>query len=131
MKNAFGILAQRFHLYHRTLALTQEHTTKVVQATTMLHNYILRDEDIDVPALQEQDVQKYTGRMLEQMPNLKGNICSDEGARTRHKYRDYFLSDVGSIKWQSKYAHVNLSNRRYVQSKVSTAILQMRQAAGG
>ncbi len=51
VENAFGILAQRFRLYHRKLSMTHEHTKQIVQATTVLHNFIMCETDIDMNAV--------------------------------------------------------------------------------
>ena len=118
VENAFGILAQRFRLYHRKLSMTHEHTKQIVQATTVLHNFIICETDIDMNAVQEKDIKPYTGGMLETLPPLKGNNSTEEGMKARHKYRNYFLSDVGSVKWQSNYTHLNLADCRYSCMKV-------------
>jgi len=44
VENAFGILSQKFQIYHRTLQSLPENVN-IIFATCILHNY-LRDQDV-------------------------------------------------------------------------------------
>ena len=44
VENAFGILSQKFQIYHRTLQSLPENVN-IIFATCFLHNY-LRDQDV-------------------------------------------------------------------------------------
>ncbi len=118
VENAFGILSQCFRMYHHTLDMTHGHTVLVVQASTVLHNFIMQDVDMDISNVKDKDIKSCTGGMLKMLSPLSGNTATLNGAKTRHTFRDYFLTDVGRVKWQSEYAHVNLANRRYNRLKV-------------
>ena len=46
VENAFGILAQRFHIFNRRIPLQPKYADKVVKVCCILHNYLMENKDI-------------------------------------------------------------------------------------
>lgn len=95
-ENAIGILARRFRIYERRLSLTPEHVNIVVAATIALHNFLRNS----VTYWSEEDLRDNVNNGLVDLPRLGGN-ASQSVFETREKFKNYFLSDTGSVPWQT------------------------------
>ncbi len=51
--------------------------------------------------------------LMDTLPALRGNNKTQDAARVQHKFRDFFISDVGRIPWQSAAGNVNLQDCHY------------------
>ncbi len=81
VENAFGIMGQQFRLYHRRLDMTHEHTKLIVQATTVLHNFLMRDFEADSAQPQEKDARLPADGLLTRMSKLRGNNQTSDAAK--------------------------------------------------
>ena len=96
---AFGILANRWRLFHRRIQLNPDSVTTVVKATVLLHNILT------VPA------DKVYSEVIDRGPILDDDAFQDlanVGSRpataandVRNYFTDYFNSVAGSVEWQN------------------------------
>lgn len=70
IENAFGIMGQRFRIFHRRLAMTHTHLKSVVQAAAVLHNFLWRNIDADSSVSTDNDIHLPEEGMLDTMPPL-------------------------------------------------------------
>lgn len=108
VENAFGILANRFRVFHTSICLTPDRAEAVVMASCILHN-ILRGRN---PPRQEADQEDPDTHQLipggwRQDPPVGGQLpCGARNTATRlakeqrNYLKDYFNSPEGSVPWQ-------------------------------
>lgn len=90
---AFGILSNKWRIFHRPLNVEPNFAVDIIKACTVLHNFV-RDRDgflID-------DTATITG--LDDLPQehvIRGGISANT---IRTIFCTYFASDVGSVPWQ-------------------------------
>lgn len=91
----FGILSNKWRIFHRAINLDPDYATDIVKACVVLHNYV-RDRD---------------GYNMENTLSISGfeDVPSDEITRNqttmrakniRDVLKDYFMTAVGSVSWQ-------------------------------
>ena len=116
VENAFGILSQRFRIYHRKLQLHPASIVPVVQATVVLHNY-LTDPKEDVESIYRHlDVSPHLNRNttggrhagLVNLPHI-GNHPGAAAIRVRNIYTEFFMSNVG---YMPRPQNNNVSNKK-------------------
>ena len=103
VENAFGILAQRFRIFSRRIALAPKNMDKVVKASCVLHNWLC--EKRDVPAMYatlnpEGEPYLPPHGPVEPLPRLPGYHSSKTALRFRDVYKNYFSSVHGAVPWQ-------------------------------
>ena len=102
---AFGILANRWRLFHRCIQLNPDNVTTVVKATVLLHNILtvpadkVHTEVIDRGAILDDDA-------FQDLANV-GSRPATAANDVRNYFTDYFNSVAGSVEWQNEYAHVH------------------------
>lgn len=90
---AFGILSNKWRIFHRPLNVQPDFATDIVKACIVLHNYV-RDRDGYVV----EDTMSMTGLQNIQVPcNTRGGLKANN---VRNILCKYFMSSVGSIPWQ-------------------------------
>jgi len=101
VENAFGILSNRFRIYHTTINTSVEVADKIVKATVVLHNFLImrkdhsgmptcsNDVDGEIPAINPLDGVAATG----------SNNYSKQAADIRNSLKAYFNGE-GSVPWQ-------------------------------
>lgn len=92
---AFGILSNKWRIFHRPLNLSEEFTVKVIKACCVLHNFV-RERD----GYLFEDTLMITG--LEDQPNIAVTQIRNGPKinEIRGALADYFMSDDGSVAWQ-------------------------------
>lgn len=107
VENAFGILAARFRVFHRTLDQRPQTADKIIQATCVLHNMLQRRKTSSCIANDNEDLEEETNCVddslcaLQPLQPLRGNQATHEAFNVRDQFRDYFLSPHGQLPWQS------------------------------
>jgi hypothetical protein len=105
IENAFGILANRFRVFHRTMDQRPQTADKIVKATCVLHNMLRMgassyggSSDVTdfLDATPEDD-----GSTAWQPLKATKSRASNEAFKIRDNYRDYFMSPVGQVAWQN------------------------------
>lgn len=91
---SFGILSNKWRIFHRPLDVNRDFAIQVVKACCALHNYVIKrdehrfDDMLSVEGFvdfQQQHTIVQGGNRLNQM---------------REVWADYFVSDLGSVPWQ-------------------------------
>ncbi|XP_063852072.1 putative nuclease HARBI1 [Scylla paramamosain] len=112
VENAFGILANRFRVFHSPIDLPPSKIEYIVLACTSLHNFLIRDHvrhytpegSLDVEDLSVGQIIPGTWRQTPELPGTQRVICNDmaDGKSVREQFMDYF-NGVGSVSWQHLY----------------------------
>jgi hypothetical protein len=97
-KNAFGILAQRWRVFFRPLMCNIDTVQKVIQATTVLHNYLCCKGDMASVGTQE-EIEKAYKTCWKPLPYY-GTRAIEESSNVRSYFVAYFNSLDGSVPWQ-------------------------------
>jgi hypothetical protein len=105
VENAFGILATRFRVFHRTMDQKPQTVDKIVKATCVLHNLLqmgvcsaaISNDEIDHELLLNED----NSTAFRRLPTTKQLRASNEAFEIRNKFRDYFISPAGEVSWQT------------------------------
>jgi len=93
IESTFGIMSNKFNIFHRPMNTSLPNTITIVKACCVLHNYIrerdgYRVEDtLTVEGFQELNL------------NMNGN-STRSGDMIRDKFANYFVSPSGSVPWQ-------------------------------
>lgn len=99
VENAFGILANRFRIFHRSIDLHPKNVEKIIKASCMLHNVLQDDSQEGVQAAEgEHNQEPYVP--FEELGRVGANYGTREAIDIRNKYCDYFQSVEGSLSWQ-------------------------------
>ena len=112
VENAFGILANRFRIFHSKMHHTPETIKLIVKTCLVLHNFMrLRYPGVHKPTPQdhEEDVDAELGRNVPQRTpqpdarsaRLRQGWCRD-GKELRDHLTEWVVSDVGSVPWQNR-----------------------------
>ena len=103
VENAFGILAQRFHLYNRRLQLKPYTVIFIVKATCILHNFLQGNSTIGATyADLNPDHEPYLGEngAIVDLDYLQGYRSARESQRIRNLFKNYFCSPEGVVTWK-------------------------------
>ena len=105
VENAFGILAQRFHIFNRRIPLKPKNVDKVDKACCILHNYLMENKDIppiynrlnpdQEPYLQEDEA-------ILAFEHFHGYRSADEVRALRNLFKTYFQRPEGAVTWQNR-----------------------------
>ena len=98
VENAFGILAARWRIYHRTIQMHPKYLNALIQATCALHNYLMiskaRTNDNEEEAIELEDMGLLT-------PLKRTGIHASQSAlKVRDTFCKYFNSPEGAVPWQ-------------------------------
>ncbi|XP_069824530.1 uncharacterized protein [Dendropsophus ebraccatus] len=110
VENAFGIMANRFRVFHTAINLKPESIDKVVLACCVLHNYLRRNDSAQYspPSLIDNDNsssiscadwQQDSLALAPLQPCLSGRP-SDSAIECRERYLHYF-NNAGAVSWQN------------------------------
>ncbi|KAJ8949390.1 hypothetical protein NQ318_007486 [Aromia moschata] len=89
----FGLLSNKWRIFHRPINLEPDFAVIVVKACVVLHNFV-RDRD----GYKVEDTEVVVG--LEEIPReqeTRGGITANN---VRNVLCDYFMSDAGALSWQ-------------------------------
>jgi hypothetical protein len=89
---AFGILKNKWRIFHRPINVSPDFAVNIVKACTVLHN-IVREKD-------GYNFEEILTTGLDYLPNgkiVRGGLAAN---RFRDTFAEYFVSDVGSLLWQ-------------------------------
>lgn len=119
IENAFGILASRWRIFRRPMILEPEKAISVVKSCIVLHNYLKQTDEANPPNLRycpasSVDVELSDGTIqdgswrsaVENDSNLlrftDGSRSSRSSYAVRERFKDFFVSDAGSVPWQEQ-----------------------------
>lgn len=92
----FGILANKWRIFHRPINVSYDFAIDIVKACCILHNFVINRDELDTPI--EMIIDDSELQPLEQGLNVGSQVV---GANIiRNEYSDYFTSEVGALSWQ-------------------------------
>ena len=102
---AFGILANRWRIFHRCINLNPNNVTTVVKATVLLHNILAVPADkVHIEVIDNRaEIFDYAFQDLANVRSQPATAAND----VRNYFTEYFNSAAGSVEWQNDYAHVH------------------------
>ncbi|CAK1587979.1 unnamed protein product [Parnassius mnemosyne] len=89
----FGILSNKWRIFHRPINVKPEFAVAIVKACVVLHNFV-RDRD----GYQVEDTDFITG--LEDAPRQTQSRGGLTPNNIRNILSDYFVSNIGAVPWQ-------------------------------
>lgn len=100
VENAFGLLAQKFRIYFRTIQAKPENVDHMILSTLILHNFIKKhDNDTYLHEIRIKEVANESGDILRHLP-LQGGNATNEAFMTRELFKNYFNSEAGWLDGQ-------------------------------
>ena len=104
VENAFGILVQCWRVFDRRMYLSTPNAIRVIQAATVLHNYLTpRNPDANNiltrlnPTGTEYNLEKGA---LHNLRPRKGIRSPTDAIEVRNWYKTYFMHPIGAVHWQ-------------------------------
>ncbi|XP_050314948.1 uncharacterized protein LOC126749314 isoform X1 [Anthonomus grandis grandis] len=95
VENSFGILAARWRIFLKHMEIQPDFVDDIVYAAICLHNMLCCNNDFEPEEIYRNTLES----CFTLVPPLGQNSTQD-AFRVRDKFRDYFLSDIGSVPWQ-------------------------------
>ena len=100
----FGILSNRFRIYHRTINMLPRKVEVLIEATCLLHNFLVTPSDIKESFAEDNSSSASStscqGSNLGTIPHIGGNRASLEAFQVCDIICEYFVSEQGKVYWQ-------------------------------
>lgn len=94
---SFGILSNKFRIFHKPMNVNVELAVCIVKACCILHNFIrVRD------GFNFENTLSIEGLENVNEVNIRNNNVTRSGNTIRDKFANYFISDAGKLEWQDK-----------------------------
>ena len=108
-ENAFGILANRWRMYHRKLPLSPGNVDCVVKATIVLHNMLCGENEVGAHGADADDIEKDIHDGILRPLRREGRRPRDTALEVREQFKNYFVSPAGAVTWQMDacFGHAN------------------------
>ncbi|XP_055840162.1 uncharacterized protein LOC129907800 [Episyrphus balteatus] len=90
---AFGILSNKWRIFHRPINLDTDFATDIVKACVVLHNFVRLRDGYDFG-----DIMTING--LEDIASASQVQRETSGNNLRNVMADYFVTPAGSVSWQ-------------------------------
>ena len=101
VENAFGILSQRFRIFHTKINASTDKVIAVVKACCVLHNLIKDDSgNMQVGSQSQEEAEQFTAI------DPDTDVSSDDAQQVREKLKDYFVPYP--LSWQNRYLNRGL-----------------------
>ncbi|XP_050676907.1 uncharacterized protein LOC126979766 [Leptidea sinapis] len=94
---AFGILANKWRVFHRPLDVNKTTAIWIVKACTVLHNFIREKEGLKDGNTSESEAFHFNS--LPDDETLRGGRTANS---VRTEFENYFVSESGSVSWQNE-----------------------------
>lgn len=89
----FGILSNKWRIFHRAMNVKPDFATDIVKACLILHNFVIVRDGYNT-----EDALTVTGfEDIRTSENVRGGLSANN---VRKMMTDYFSTAVGSVKWQ-------------------------------
>jgi len=101
VENAFGILSNRFRIFHTTINTNVQVADKIIKATVVLHNFLLaRKDHSGIPTCSSYEDGEVPGlNPLDGVAKTGSNNYTNQAGDIRNSLKDYFNGE-GSVPWQ-------------------------------
>lgn len=93
----FGILANKWRIFHRPLNVSLDLSVDIVKACCLLQNFIHKEEGTRMASINGY------GELQELLPLGPVEIVPTTAKDIRDKYKEYFNTEHGSVPWQNNY----------------------------
>ena len=111
VENAFGILAMRWRLFDRRLALFADNADKVVKACCVLHNFLTPIKHYDEIASElNPEGRSYAHNGMLYLPRLCGYHARRDAQGVREVFRGFFNSPAGALSFQDNRVSFRITN---------------------
>ncbi|CAB3249202.1 unnamed protein product [Arctia plantaginis] len=94
---AFGILANKWRVFHRPLDVNTTTAIWIVKACTVLHNFVREKEGLNDGYTSESEAFHFNS--LPDDETLRGGRNANS---VRTEFENYFVSESGSVSWQNE-----------------------------
>lgn len=95
---SFGILSNKWRIFHRPLNVSIDFAVDIVKACTILHNIVRKRDGYDY-----EDTLSFATDFVPFENNFDYRVGRTVNS-VRDKYADYFVSTEGELPWQYKNA---------------------------
>ena len=103
VENAFGILAMRWHLFDRRIALCADNADKIIKACCVLHNFLTPTKDFtDIASELNPDARNYSTQGMLYLPRLQGYHATEDAQGVRDIFKAFFNHNLGILSWQDR-----------------------------
>ncbi|CAH2012014.1 unnamed protein product [Acanthoscelides obtectus] len=98
---SFGIMTNKWRIFHRPLNVSIDLATDIVKACCILKNFIRKEEGLNRNiADTAMDIDSELNE-LTRSKSVRGSLSAND---TRTKFASYFVSEAGQIPWKNKFA---------------------------
>ncbi|XP_068129135.1 uncharacterized protein [Hyperolius riggenbachi] len=87
----FGVLSNKWRVFHSTLVMTPDHVDNVVKAACVLHNFVREKEGVNYDEIVDAAFTDHTGSFVRH---------TSAAGTVRDKFVNYFVSSVGEDPFQ-------------------------------
>lgn len=103
VENAFGILVQRWRIFHKVINLFPENVERIIKACIILHNYLRGRRDVSAVEedLNPQRIPINNDECALQPLQHMGLNHTQNAKEVRSAWKEYFNSEAGSVPWQA------------------------------
>lgn len=107
IESSFGILANRWQIFHRSICMLPETVDKITLASVCLHNFIMYEEKKNGDKQYNQEINGVSTYWSPAV--VDADQCNTQMAVTqRNVLCEYFVSSVGEVDFQYDYIHRGL-----------------------
>ena len=99
-ENAFGILANRWRMYHRKLSLPPENVDCAVEATIVLHNMLCGELEVSAHWADAETMTTDIHDGVLRPFMREGHRPRDAAIEVREQFKNCFISPAGAVTWQ-------------------------------
>ena len=92
---SFGILSNKWRIFHRPINVEVDFAIEIVKACCILHNFVRKRDGYSI-----EDALEIHDGGLEDVPRHNNLRSTSTGKEVRDAFKNYFMSDVGSVPWQ-------------------------------
>ena len=114
VENAFGILANRFRVFHTSICLNHDNLEAIVMGACVLHNMLRTRNVISNQLTDSEDPSTHEtingswradpslGQPLPNSHGRGGRNNTNRAVHQRHRLREYVNSEAGAVPWQNR-----------------------------
>jgi len=96
---AFGILANKWRLFHRPLDINIKTAIWIIKAVTVLHNFVREKDSFNLDNILHTEINTHDFHNIPNTQTTRGGISANS---IRTTFTDYFVSEARSVPWQDE-----------------------------
>lgn len=98
VESAFGILSNKWKIFHKAINVNLDLSILLIKTCCALHNFVRARDGFNI-----QDAMSIEGFIDIGQDISRPTRGTIQSIQARNKLADYFVSDVGSVPWQTNY----------------------------